>query len=53
MADKEVLERILSMIPEDFQNFYDAPQRQKRCARRWIRTISLWLHVTMLIKQMR
>lgn len=23
MADKEVLERILSMIPEDFQNFYD------------------------------
>ncbi len=41
MADKEVLERILSMLPEDFQDIYDdtipeAKEIRKKRGRRFL-----------------
>ena len=36
MADKEVLERILSMLPEEFQDIYDDTiPEAKEIRRRW------------------
>lgn len=55
MADKEVLERILSMNPLDdsrrFSKLLRCPAEAKEMRKKMgIRTISLWLHVTMLKK---
>ena len=38
MADKEVLERILSMLPEEFQDIYDdtIPEAARRWGRRFL-----------------
>ena len=42
MADKEVLERIISMLPEEFQDVYDDTiPEAKEIARRWGRRFLL------------
>ena len=55
MADKEFLERILSMLPEEFQNVYDDTIPEAKEIRKKMRdkNYNPCIYVAMLKKQMR
>ncbi|MBV3389325.1 hypothetical protein [Segatella copri] len=54
MADKEFLERILSMLPEEFQNVYDDTIPEAKEIRKKMRDKNYKsMHLAMLKKQMR